>query len=73
MLLFFFVVLEEEFRLHPSDLKVTIGESWLLECVPPLGHPEPTISWKKNGVPISAENGHYEVANWYLTLIVVSI
>ncbi|KAG8141444.1 hypothetical protein E2320_007065, partial [Naja naja] len=45
----FFVVLEEEFRLHPSDLKVTIGESWLLECVPPLGHPEPTISWKKNG------------------------
>ncbi|ETE74096.1 Roundabout-like 1, partial [Ophiophagus hannah] len=53
-------VLEEEFRLHPSDLKVTIGESWLLECVPPLGHPEPTISWKKNGVPLSAENGHYE-------------
>ncbi|XP_058050570.1 roundabout homolog 4 isoform X3 [Ahaetulla prasina] len=53
-------VLEEEFRLHPSDLKVTVGESWLLECVPPLGHPEPTISWKKNGVPISAENGHYE-------------
>ncbi|XP_026573821.1 roundabout homolog 4 isoform X3 [Pseudonaja textilis] len=53
-------VLEEEFRLHPSDLKVTIGESWLLECVPPLGHPEPIISWKKNGVPLSAENGHYE-------------
>ncbi|XP_070621408.1 roundabout homolog 4 [Erythrolamprus reginae] len=53
-------VLEEEFRLHPSDLKVTTGESWLLDCVPPLGHPEPIISWKKNGVPISAENGHYE-------------
>ncbi|XP_026527096.1 roundabout homolog 4 [Notechis scutatus] len=53
-------VLEEEFRLHPSDLKVTIGESWLLECVPPLGRPEPIISWRKNGVPLSAENGHYE-------------
>ncbi|XP_013917663.1 PREDICTED: roundabout homolog 4 [Thamnophis sirtalis] len=52
--------LEEEFRLHPSDLKVTNGNSWFLECVPPLGHPEPTISWKKNGVPLSAENGHYE-------------
>ncbi|KAM3830980.1 roundabout homolog 4 [Vipera latastei] len=53
-------VLEEEFQLHPNDLKVTIGEPWLLQCVPPLGHPEPTISWKKNGVPISPENGHYE-------------
>ncbi|KAL7981486.1 hypothetical protein Chor_002382 [Crotalus horridus] len=53
-------VLEEEFRLHPNDLKATIGEPWLLQCVPPLGHPEPTVSWKKNGVPISPENGHYE-------------
>ncbi|KAM6431808.1 roundabout homolog 4 isoform 2-T2 [Liasis olivaceus] len=54
--------LEEEFRLHPSDLMVITGQQWLLECMPPLGHPEPTISWKKNGVPINAENGHYELS-----------
>lgn len=24
-----------------------------MECVPPRGHPEPTISWKKNNVRIS--------------------
>lgn len=65
--LLFLVVLEEEFQLHPNDLKVTIGEPWLLQCVPPLGHPEPTVSWKKNGVPISPENGHYEVAKLVLT------
>ncbi|XP_063167198.1 roundabout homolog 4 [Candoia aspera] len=54
--------LEEKFQLHPSDLMVVTGEQWLLECVPPMGHPEPTISWKKNGVPINAENSHYELS-----------
>nr|XP_008117297.1 PREDICTED: roundabout homolog 4 isoform X2 [Anolis carolinensis] len=54
--------LQEEFRLHPSDLTVTTGERFLLECMPPKGHPEPVISWKKNGVPINVESGHYEVA-----------
>ncbi|XP_053223454.1 roundabout homolog 4 isoform X1 [Podarcis raffonei] len=55
--------LQEEFRLHPSNLVVTAGEQLVLECLPPRGHPEPTISWKKNGVPINEENGHYEVTN----------
>ncbi|XP_062995574.1 roundabout homolog 4 [Elgaria multicarinata webbii] len=54
--------LQEEFRLHPSDLVVTAEERLSLECVPPRGHPEPTISWKKNGVPINEGNGHYEVS-----------
>lgn len=26
-----------------------MGEPAVLECVPPRGHPEPTVSWKKNG------------------------
>ncbi|XP_072834914.2 roundabout homolog 4 isoform X1 [Pogona vitticeps] len=53
--------LQEEFRLHPSDLVVTTGERLLLECMPPRGHPEPTISWKKNGVLINEESGRYEI------------
>lgn len=55
--------LQDEFRLHPSDAEVTAGEPLKLECTPPRGHPEPTISWKKNGVPINEENGHYEVSS----------
>uniref|UniRef100_A0A8D2IME7 Roundabout guidance receptor 3 n=1 Tax=Varanus komodoensis TaxID=61221 RepID=A0A8D2IME7_VARKO len=29
------------------------GEPAVMECIPPRGHPEPTISWKKNNVRIS--------------------
>ncbi|KAJ6658661.1 hypothetical protein lerEdw1_019821 [Lerista edwardsae] len=55
--------LQDDFRLHPSDLEVTAGEPLKLECTPPRGHPEPAISWKKNGVLINEENGHYKVSN----------
>ncbi|XP_054854614.1 roundabout homolog 4 [Eublepharis macularius] len=54
--------LREDFRLHPSDSVVTSGEQLLLECIPPKGHPEPKVSWKKNGIPINEESGHYEVS-----------
>uniref|UniRef100_A0A674IEY0 Ig-like domain-containing protein n=1 Tax=Terrapene triunguis TaxID=2587831 RepID=A0A674IEY0_9SAUR len=49
----YIAALREDFRLQPSNLLVTVGEQVLLECAPPRGHPEPTISWKKDGVPIS--------------------
>ncbi|XP_053124972.1 roundabout homolog 4 [Hemicordylus capensis] len=55
--------LQEDFRLHPSDLMVTTGDPLLLECTPPRGHPEPRIIWKKNGVPVNEQNGHYEVSS----------
>ncbi|KAM9114008.1 roundabout homolog 4 [Pangshura tecta] len=61
--------LREDFRLQPSDLLVTVGEQVLLECVPPRGHPEPTISWKKDGVPISQTAGHYEVSSGKLLMV----
>ncbi|XP_048369346.1 roundabout homolog 4 isoform X2 [Sphaerodactylus townsendi] len=54
--------LRDDFRLHPRDSVVTSGEQLLLECIPPKGHPEPKISWKKNGIPINEESGHYEVS-----------
>ncbi|XP_077161595.1 roundabout homolog 4 isoform X2 [Paroedura picta] len=54
--------LREDFRLHPRDSVVTSGEQLSLECIPPKGHPDPKISWKKNGIPISEESGHYKAS-----------
>lgn len=47
------VVLRDDFRQTPSDVVVAAGEPAVMECIPPRGHPEPTISWKKNSIRIS--------------------
>lgn len=48
---------------------VAVGEPAVMECQPPRGHPEPTISWKKDGSPlddkderitVSTESGGWE-------------
>ncbi|KAJ8381063.1 hypothetical protein SKAU_G00018410 [Synaphobranchus kaupii] len=44
-----FVLLRDDFRQNPSDIVAAAGEPVVFECQPPRGHPEPTISWKKNG------------------------
>ncbi|NXT23654.1 ROBO2 protein, partial [Syrrhaptes paradoxus] len=46
-------VLREDFRQPPGDVVVVAGEPAVLECVPPRGHPEPSVSWKKNGARLS--------------------
>ncbi|XP_035411626.1 roundabout homolog 3 [Cygnus atratus] len=46
-------VLRDDFRQPPGDVVVAVGEPAVLECVPPRGHPEPTVSWKKNGAQLN--------------------
>ncbi|XP_061607922.1 roundabout homolog 3 isoform X4 [Phyllopteryx taeniolatus] len=46
-------VLRDDFRQTPSDVVVAAGEPAVMECIPPRGHPEPTITWKRNNVQVN--------------------
>ncbi|XP_049524974.1 roundabout homolog 1-like [Dermacentor silvarum] len=50
-------VLRDEFRQLPKSVHVAAGESATLECVPPRGHPEPTVTWFKDGVQVQPGTG----------------
>ncbi|XP_072320310.1 roundabout homolog 2 [Eucyclogobius newberryi] len=49
-------ILRDDFRQAPSDVVVAAGEPAVLECVPPRGHPEPSVSWKRNNVRVSSKD-----------------
>lgn len=54
-------LLRDEFRVLPKNVEIEAGESALLECAPPKGFPEPTVSWKKNGEKIQLGLGRYKL------------
>ncbi|XP_074707089.1 roundabout homolog 4 isoform X2 [Strix uralensis] len=55
--------LRENFRLQPGDLVATAGQALELDCVPPSGHPEPRVTWKKDGVTLDLAGDRYTVTN----------
>ncbi|XP_037697785.1 roundabout homolog 3 isoform X2 [Choloepus didactylus] len=54
-------VLRDDFRQSPGNLVVAVGEPAVLECVPPRGHPEPSVSWKKGGTRVKEEEGRITI------------
>jgi hypothetical protein len=51
-----FTVLKDEFRVEPKDTKVAQGQTALLECSPPKGHPDPMVVWKKDGEDVHIDS-----------------
>lgn len=41
---------------------VAVSEPAVMECQPPRGHPEPTISWKKDGSPLDDKDERITVS-----------
>ncbi|KAG8568224.1 hypothetical protein GDO81_013928 [Engystomops pustulosus] len=55
-------VLKEEFRQEPLDKVVIAGRPLVIDCSPPKGHPEPLVTWRKNGVLLDRNNSRYTFA-----------
>ncbi|XP_057677310.1 roundabout homolog 4 isoform X2 [Corythoichthys intestinalis] len=60
--------LQDVFAEQPGDVEVAEGEVAILNCAPPVGHPEPNIVWKKDGLPINYTDFHYTELNGKLII-----
>ncbi|KAB1254909.1 Roundabout-like protein 3 [Camelus dromedarius] len=54
-------VLRDDFRQSPGNVVVAVGEPAVMECVAPRGHPEPSLSWKKDGARLKEEEGRITI------------
>ncbi|XP_043107009.1 roundabout homolog 1 isoform X1 [Puntigrus tetrazona] len=60
--------LREEFRVQPSDVEVAVDEVAVINCSPPVGHPEPNVTWRKDGILINSSNEHFTELNGKLII-----
>ncbi|XP_069598469.1 roundabout homolog 4 isoform X2 [Ranitomeya imitator] len=51
--------LKDEFRQEPLDKVVIAGRPLVINCSSPKGHPEPTVTWRKNGALLDRNNSRY--------------
>ncbi|KAG7256168.1 hypothetical protein CRUP_020327 [Coryphaenoides rupestris] len=61
-------MLREEFAVQPEDVEVDEGQEAVLHCGPPAGHPEPRVTWRKDGRPVNASDPRYTVRSGTLTI-----
>ncbi|XP_030648669.1 roundabout homolog 1 [Chanos chanos] len=61
-------VLREEFRVQPSNVEVAVGEVAVMNCSPPVGHPEPNVTWRKDGILINNTDEHFTELNGKLII-----
>ncbi|XP_055271927.1 roundabout homolog 4 [Moschus berezovskii] len=61
-------VLQEDFQVQPRDTVAAVGEQVLLQCEPPWGHPEPTVSWWKDEKPLALQPGRHSVSQGSLLM-----
>ncbi|XP_038180151.1 roundabout homolog 4 isoform X1 [Arvicola amphibius] len=61
-------VLQEDFQIQPRDTVAVAGEPLVLECQPPWGYPNPSVSWWKDGRPLVLQPGRHTVAGGFLTV-----
>ncbi|XP_039728855.1 roundabout homolog 3-like [Pteropus medius] len=54
-------VLRDDFRQSPGNVVVAVGEPAVMECVPPRGHPEPSVFWKKGSARVKEEEGRITI------------
>ncbi|KAJ8974901.1 hypothetical protein NQ317_015290, partial [Molorchus minor] len=57
------IVLRDEFKMVPTDTRVAAGETALLQCGAPRGHPEPNLFWKKDGMDMDIDGRRIRIVD----------
>ncbi|XP_030763908.1 roundabout homolog 2-like [Sitophilus oryzae] len=56
-------VLRDEFKTVPTDTRVALGETALLQCGPPRGFPEPTLVWRKDDIEMEIDGKRLRIVD----------